>query len=378
MRKRKDIWIYLLILLMVAGLSVIFVSVMGYLNYRTSALALEEQVISRIEADTVKDLETAIGFGKDLRNYYGMKEVFAAFDRQIGGTVPFVLDEKGEVLYCAAAEGEEARENVLRFLDSPEFQQDFSGLAENGGGTLRQGRREMILTAIRQDNGVIGYFGCLYSELIFEDNFRAVRDRVTALSVFTGLLECLLLAALVRLTRSDLWQARRPGYAGSLWEKGLTVLIMGSCILFLSFMSIEIYQKDYREKIVDSVEVSLKNLETTIHRVRNQGVNIRKVDGLQEYIEERVSSLNMLRAVRLSDHIMEVTLTDDESDLFSFMFDLNEEERSRLYLEAELSTEAIGREMRGIVLVLLSTMIILMIFVFELNNLVGLLAAKTR
>ena len=60
------------------------------------------------------------------------------------------------------------------------------------------------------------------------------------------------------------------------------------------------------------------------------------------------------------------------------MLDINEDKGTRLYLEAELSAEAISREMRSIVLVLLSTMIILMIFVFELNNLVGLLAAKTR
>ena len=68
MRKRKDTWIYLVILLVVAGLSIVFVSIMGYLNYRTSALALEEQVITRIEKDAVTDLETAIGFGKSFQN----------------------------------------------------------------------------------------------------------------------------------------------------------------------------------------------------------------------------------------------------------------------------------------------------------------------
>ena len=281
MRRRKDVWIYLLILLAVAVLSVAFISVMGYLNYRASAMALEEQVISRIEMDTAKDLETAIGFGKDLRNYYGMKEVFASFNRQIGGTVPFVLDADGEVLYCAAAEGEEAREDLRRFLDSREYRRAFPSFAADGGGTVKKGRTGMILTAIHQDGGIIGYFGCLYAELLFEYSFQAMRKRITTLSVFTGLLECLLLAAFVRLTRGDRWLARRPGYTGSLWEKGFTVLIMGCCILFLTFLSIEIYQRDYREKIDDSVQVSLRNLENTIQRVRSQGVEIRTADGLQ-------------------------------------------------------------------------------------------------
>ena len=86
MKKRKDTWIYLLILLVVAELSIIFVSTMGYLNYRTSALGLEEQVINRIETDSVSDLETAIGFGKSFENYYGMEDVFASFNNQINGS----------------------------------------------------------------------------------------------------------------------------------------------------------------------------------------------------------------------------------------------------------------------------------------------------
>ena len=77
--------IYLLILVLMAVFSMAFVSVMGYLNYRTTAIELEEQVIARIETDTVNRLETALSFGKSFENYYGMNEVFDGFSRQFPG-----------------------------------------------------------------------------------------------------------------------------------------------------------------------------------------------------------------------------------------------------------------------------------------------------
>ena len=377
MNRKKEAWIYLVVLLTVAGLAVFFVSVMGYLNYRTSALELEEQVISRIEKDAVADLETSIGFGKSFRNYYGMEEVFASFDNQIDGTWPCVLGDDGTLLYCASTKENEAGSAIEQFLATREFQQIYPELSRNNGGIVKKGRMEMILTAIHQDDEVIGYFGDLYSERIFDDDFQDVRKSISAFSVFIFLLECLLLAVFVRITRTDRWIAGHRRSFDRLLERVVIVLIMGGSILLLSGLSISRYQSDYMEKMEDSVRVSMQNLEDTIRHVQNQGVNLRTVNGLREYIEERVSSLNTLRSILVTEHITEVTRTDEESVLLSYMFDVNRD-GARLYLEAELSTEAIQREMKSVVLVLLSTMIILMIFVFELHNLIDLLVAKLQ
>ena len=377
MRKRKETWIYLVILLVVAGLSIVFVSIMGYLNYRTSALALEEQVITRIEKDAVTDLETAIGFGKSFQNYYGMEDVFASFNNQVEGSVPFVLGADGELLYCDSAVGGEGREAVEAFLTTREFEKLYPKLSENGGGTAKKDRTEVILTAIHQEEEVIGYFGCLYSERIFDDSFRNVRRSIIVLSVIIAVLEGVILTVFVRIIRSDRWRAGHRRNSDRLFEKLSIVLIMGASILLLSGLSISSFQKDYLEKMEDSVQISMVSLEDTIRRVREQGVDLRTVDDLKEYIGDRVSSLTTVRSVRVTDQIMEFTRTDEESELLSYVIDVNEEDGTSLFLEAELSGEAVQREMRGIVLVLVSTMFILLIFVFELNNLVELLVAKT-
>ncbi len=376
MKEKKDSPVYLLILLAVAGLSVAFVSVMGYLNYRTSAMELQEQVIARIEKDTVSDLETAIGFGKSFQNYYGMEEVFASFSRQIGGAVPFVLGENGELLYFDSSEGKESADAVRRLMASGEFERRRAEFSESGGGIVRKDRMEMILTAIRLEDGVIGYFGCLCSDRIFDDDFRDVRKDVIVLSVVIAVLEGLALAAFVRFTGGGRREPRRQSASGRLFEKTVVLLIMGVSVLVLSGLSIDRFRNDYREKMEESVRVSMRNLEDTLTRVRSQGVDLREADGLTEYIAERVANLTTVRAVRIADLISEVTRTDEESSLLSYVIDMNEGEN--IYLEAELSEEAVQRQVKGIVLALLSAMIILMIFVFEMNNLIELFTAKTR
>ncbi len=375
MKKRKDTWIYLLILLVVAELSIIFVSTMGYLNYRTSALGLEEQVITRIETDSVSDLETAIGFGKSFENYYGMEDVFASFNNQINGTIPFVMNDKAELMYYDVSEG--AQDAISKFIRTREFTRAEDGLAENNGGIIKKDHQEMILTAIKPEGEIIGYFGCLYSDRIFEDSFRNLKKHIAIISAVIALLEAAALAIFVRVTRDDKWKEKHRRNSDRLFERMIVILIMGVSILCLSGFTINQFQSDYMDKMRDSVQISMHNLEDTVRRVQSQGVDLRTVDNLAGYIEERISGLTTVRSVRITDHISEVRRTDEESDILSYVIDVNEEENIKLYLEAELSTEAVQKEMQSIMLVLLSTMIILMIFVFELNNLIELFVAKT-
>ena len=98
---RKENRIYLTSLILLAVFAVCFVSAMGFLNYRTTAIDLEEQVIARVEMDAVSGVETAIEFGKSFENYYGMDDVFRSFSEQYPGPLPFVVDREGNLLYCS-------------------------------------------------------------------------------------------------------------------------------------------------------------------------------------------------------------------------------------------------------------------------------------
>ena len=64
----------------------------------------------------------------------------------------------------------------------------------------------MILTAIKPEGEIIGYFGCLYSDRIFEDSFRNLKKHIAIISAVIALLEAAALATFVRVTRDDKWK----------------------------------------------------------------------------------------------------------------------------------------------------------------------------
>lgn len=366
---------YYLTLVLVAAFASFFVAAMGYLNYRSTAIEQEEQVISRIQQEMVSELETAIGFGKNFENYYGMEDVFASFEKQFTGVRPFVIDASGKLLNASHADGDDDR-TVRQFLASGAFFKAKNGLAKLGSTPVVEGSSKALFTPVRQDEAVIGYFGSLYTNDIFAQDLQKVRLRIGLTAVLTVLLESVALAVFVFWFRSRQILKRFTENMRNRLDKHLSAAIMAAGILILSFSMLALCREDYRIRTKQAVETSLTNLKTKIQKVESQGVNLREVEGLQEYIEERVRSLNELHIVRISERISEVARTDENSALITFTFDSENGENSYLYLEAEISEQAIEAKMRSIVLILLSSLIILLIFVFEMNPLVELISAR--
>ncbi|MBQ6623584.1 MAG: hypothetical protein IJH57_03085, partial [Mogibacterium sp.] len=89
----------LIMLIIVAVFAVNFVSAMGFLNYRATAIELEDSVITRIEQDAVSDIESSLSFGKSFTNFYGMQEIFDEFKGVYPGPRPFVISRYGELMY---------------------------------------------------------------------------------------------------------------------------------------------------------------------------------------------------------------------------------------------------------------------------------------
>ena len=374
--QKKETRIYTLILILMAAFATCFVSTMGYINYRTVAITLEEQVIGRVEEEMVSGLENAISFGKSFENYYGMNEVFASFCEQYAGPQPFIIDNDGALMYsyAPAEEAEEApRYEIGEFLSSEEMARALPSLEENGREVVSAGRYRAIFAPIHQDDRRIGYFGALYTDAIFKAGFSdLIRDLLLSTGIFF-IVEFIAIFIFVRIIRSSSYRSAHRRKADRMMERLLSIAILAVGILLLSASSIYLYQKDYRARVGSSIRTSMHNLEMQVEHVKEQGVDLREVEDLKDYIAERVYSLDALHTVRITERISEVKRTEETSDLITLAFDSEGMNGSTMYLEAEVSDDAMAKEMRSIILVLTSTTIILLIFVFELNNLVDLL-----
>ena len=175
MNSKKESRIYLLLLIFVAVFAVIFVSVMGYFNYRTSAINLEEQSFARKEAETVTQIETAVGFGKSFEHYYGIDDVFLSFAKQVPELYPFIIRSDGELLYCAEENREVYADSLEKILQSDEFLAGLPSFSDNDSSQVKKGSLRAIFSPVRQEDKIIGYFGALYDTSIFSGLLASVR-----------------------------------------------------------------------------------------------------------------------------------------------------------------------------------------------------------
>jgi predicted MFS family arabinose efflux permease len=375
--QRKENRVYLISLILLALFAISFVSTMGFLNYRATAIELETSVIARVEKDNVAGIENALGFGKSFRNYYGIEDVFYSFKQQYPGPIPFVIDSEGNLLYVENGVDSENGQKILDYLESKEFEREVAELESKEGEVIDSGRWRSVFANVHQDGELVGYFGALYQDSIFDASFKSLKKSIFLPITLISIIECLLILQFVHQIKQDSWIAVYGKIDGGKLEKLLAIGVLSLGIIAVSFFSIYTFQDDYRNRIEESVKITLKNLESQIEHVKDQGVELREVEGLKEYIEERIYSIETLRAVRISEHISEVNRTDEKSNLITFTFGEKNTNDTPLYLEAEISDDMIEREINNIILVLLSAMIILLIFVFELNNLVDLSKAIT-
>lgn len=369
---RKQHTIYTAVLMLVAVLGITFVSTMGFLNYRSTAINLEVQVINRIEEDTVSDIETSLEFGKSFENYYGMDDMFSNMTSQFRGITPFVISSDGTLMYFME-QGRYDQSDIEKFLSSRDFTAGIASAKDDEPVNIKSGRTHVSMVPIHQDGAVAGYMACIYPESIFRNAFKDISRKVLFLDIVITLIVCCALYIYLNIEDDERHSSKHTPEDLKAIEKTATTVIIAAGVLVMSLSSMYVYQADYRGKIEESVKVSLKNLEAQIEDVRSTGIDLREAEGLREYIDKKIYSIDTLHAVRITERISEVRLTSEQTDLIIYEFG-DTDGSGKLYLEAEISEKAIDHDMRDIILIMLSTMIILLIFVYELNTLVDLIS----
>ncbi|MBP3238276.1 MAG: MFS transporter [Lachnospiraceae bacterium] len=370
---KKEKYIFSLLLIAVSAFSLVFVTVMGFLNYRSLAIEMETQVIGRVEGDMVSKVETALSFGKTFDKYYGIEDVFESFSAQYKGPTPFIIDRNGELLYVA--EGSHADKNVskvIRFVESGEFELALPKLSEKEGKPVISDDDYAVFSPIHEGEELVGYFGCVYTRDIFSESFDDIRKSSRLICSILIIVEICAILWFVSVVRSEKWLSKTRTKRKRRTERIVSALIVGCGILVLSGLLLNTYQKDYRNRIESSVKKSLGGIEETVSRVGAQGVDLRELDDLDDYLKKKAVSLNFLKSVELSE---DISKTENNKDYITFELQSGSAEGRPLYLEAKISKEAINKESRNLIMVIVSTMVILLIFVFELNNLVELSSA---
>ena len=363
-------------LVAVAVFALNFIAVLSYLNYRSMVMEMEEKLIARVERDTISSMEVALNFGKDFRNYYGIQDIFRSFEIQFSGPHSFILDADLNLLYETDGNNAITSGQVARFIADEDVR---SVIRDNTGEESIQvalDELKAIFTPIYVEGGVSGYFGCIYTNDMFRDGMNEILGKVLVLDGIFSLVVSLALVIFVWVVQRESWIEQYGEMSNGLM-RFVAVLIIEISVLSFSRYVMNDFQRDYRTKIENSVRLSLRNLSESVSRVHAQGVELSEVPDLRDYIEKRVSSLGILHRTRITDNISDVMLTQEQSNLMMFRLETGENSLP-LYLEAEISNTAMERQQQETFLVILSTVIILLMFTFELVNLLKIVEDKQK
>ncbi|MBR6051458.1 MAG: hypothetical protein IKP68_09715, partial [Clostridia bacterium] len=295
---------------------------------------METQVIGKVEDDMVSKLETSISFGKSFDKYYGIEDIFEAFSAQYEGPVPFIINKDGELLYAAESDDGKNIKKIAGFIDSGEFKLALPDLVKKEGKPVISEDEYAVFSPIHDGEELVGYFGCLYEKDIFSDSFSDIKSKAIKICIVLMLIELVAILAFASVVRSEKWLTETRLKRKRRTERLVSAIIVGGGILILSGISLNMYQNDYRNRIEQSVEMSLGGLEKTVSRVGEQGVDLREVEDLEQYLSDKAKSLNFIKRIGLSSDISDVK---GDKDYITFELKSGGEEGKPLYLEAKIS-----------------------------------------
>lgn len=369
MKKKNNDRIYWILMACIILFSSGFIALMGYMNFKTTYQEISEQTFFEIANETVEKIETSISFGKNLYNYYGMEDIFEQYRLRVGeDKVLLVTDTSNEILYSTFEKNSEFSMEVQQALSQRSFE-NFRKADVEQSKSIAVGNKYYLTHLIQSNEVTIGYFIVCYDDAQLTEQLRPVQEKIirhTLICVLV-LLVCYIIGMVI-FEKVQILQGSK--------EKGMKIfpVVLLLCgILIQSIGALNIYQESYRESMIWGAEKIIESMEETISEVVAQGVELAEIDGFTEYLGEKVDAIPILWNIKISEKLANASeITNRDSSLL-LLYELDDE---NLILEAELSSEYMNDKLMQILLVLLSTLIIMVIFVVEIMKLPQLLVYK--
>ena len=346
-----------------------FIALMGYMNFKTTYQEISDQMFFEIANESVEKIETSLSFGKNLYNYYGMMNIFEQYRSRVGkDKALLVTDTSNEILYSTFDENSNLFVEVQQALEQWNFE-NFRKADANQSKSIAVGDKYYLIHLIQSDEVTIGYFIVCYEDTLLEEQLRPIQEKVIQHTLISILI--LLVCYIIGMTVFE-----KAKMSQRIKENGIKIFpvaLLMCGILVQSIGALNIYQESYRESMMSGAEKIIESMEETISEVIAQGVDLAEVDGLTEYLGEKVDTIPILWNIKISEEIANASeITKRDSSLL-LLYELNDK---NLILEVELSSKYINDKLMQIVLVLLSTLIIMIIFIVEIVKLPQLLVYK--
>ncbi|MEG2439979.1 MAG: MFS transporter [Acetivibrio sp.] len=333
--KKNSIIFTISIFILLSTFSIAFVGIMGYMNFKSNFKEIKEQLYGFLTSETIDEIENSLQYGKELENYYGAEKILNSMKEKLGEEFEVLIySDKEELLYSTSKEYPNY---------SNQFRQD-----------IYDGEQEKV-----------GSLVTLYDSIVIQNELKELMND----TAMTAGIVMLLVAIVILIGVFFLHYGEKSVKA--MQRFAIVVILLG--IIIQSASSMYNYQKKYREAMYDGANIIVSNLSETVYSVQRLGVDLKKVGDLVNYLTDKIDKVPILYNIKLYQNVAN---TADETGNKSKFYISDKLPGTDIIIEADLSTNYINNKIMELVLIVASTIIIMLMVVFEIFRLPGLLAYR--
>lgn len=278
----------------IAFASLQFVTWISHMAFENTCIELQEQYIGTEVREVVDDIENSVGFGKELKNYYGMESLLEQVCRLSEGNLKAaVLDSEKEALYLSFGK---SRENLLLLsrIYSMSYQSGLKKVTGEGiaGEKVSLGELDSLVFPIfKNEETLAGYFLVIYDSksLVGHGDFSSL-NRV----------RWIILAA-VSVALFILCMVKKDGKSGQ-GKKYVryrpVFLIMTAMLLYILFM-FQSYKSQYEHFVSQNARKTAVYIQNAIEGLLDKGLLVERIDEVSAYLNKKAAANAAIESIAI-------------------------------------------------------------------------------
>jgi len=330
-------------------------------DYKNNYKQIQQQYYRLICGEIVHNMESGIRYGKDIERFYGMDTVFEDMYRYISPTISaYILNRDGGLLYSAGNRG------ISRAVLTSSVIQ--SNLIQGSGGavvtdTLDDGSDVMLFPIHKPDGAVAGGLVLVIGGNEYRDVFNAELRHTVRTTLIVALSTMLAVVLLISLYPSIEQENARKRLLGIVLLLTIVSMAVQGTAGFLNL------QRQYKASMVECGDNIAEYIGNLVERVHEKGIEYEDMDGLSEFLAERVNQTSLIWNMKV------ITVIGDSNEMLAkagqstYTINLGVSGRRVQQLQFELSEAYMGDELTKLLLTFLSTAIVMMAAIMEINRL---------
>lgn len=358
MKQFKHQIITLVILILLTLISLEFVSWICRMAFENTCIELEEQYITTEVSETIGNMESAIDFGKELSNYYGIEEVLDRVSNLSGQTLKVVvLNVEAEPLYLSF---EESEENIIDLANiyTSDYKEQLLEVTIPREKIALGDKTSLVFPIYQGETQLTGYMTVFYdpNNLIGED-YRMNTQNVL-LSILASV-SVLLIVLLVYLHKKN-----KEGKTLTYASTALIMLGMFCYIVFLFFT----YRVSYQTLIEEKASQTAASVQSRVEELLDKGLDAKQLYRIESWLEEKEQTSESIQNIKIYTELSQIKSI--EGTLF---FSIGS---GQGLMEVSTNQSYIQGRINLMTLTFGAVFVVCLMITFELTNLVEVLSIR--